>query len=101
GRAVFWPVISGQYERRYIQPPGSAAESRDRRIRPVLDMLRSVDYLASRSDILRNGIAFEGTSAGARMGVFVVALEPRLRAAVLLDGGLPTGPSLGPEVDAS
>jgi dienelactone hydrolase len=99
GRAVFWPVVKGQYERRYTQPSRSAAETRDRRIAPVLDMLRSVDYLQTRPGILRDGIGYEGTSAGAWRGVIIVALEPRFRTAVLLDGGLPTSVAAGPEVD--
>jgi pimeloyl-ACP methyl ester carboxylesterase len=62
--------------------------------------VRSVDYLQSRSDILRDGIGYAGTSFGSTyLGVIVVALEPRLRTAVLMDGGLSIAVGLGPEVD--
>ncbi len=99
GRAVFWPVVSGQYERRDSQPAGSTAEVRDRGIRPVLDVLRSVEYLQSRPEILGNSIAYAGTSLGSSRGVITVALEPRFRTAVLLDGGLPLRVGLDPERD--
>ena len=100
GRAVFWPVIKGEYERRYLQPPKSVAEFRNRRIQAILDLLRSVDYLQSRSDILKDRIGYAGTSFGSTyLGVIVVALEPRLRTAVLMDGGIPISPGPGPEVD--
>jgi hypothetical protein len=99
GRAVFWPVIKGEYERRYTQPAKSGAEARDRSIQPILDLLHSVDYLQSRSNILRDGIGYAGTSAGSLLGVIVAGLEPRLRTAVLMDGGLSIGAGAGPEVD--
>jgi dienelactone hydrolase len=100
GRAVFWPVIKGEYERRFTEPAKSAAEARNRRIQAILDLIHSVDYLQSRSDILKDGIGYAGTSFGSTyLGVIVVALEPRLRTAVLMDGGLPIGPGVGPEID--
>ena len=62
--------------------------------------MRSVDYLQSRSDILRDGIGYAGTSFGSTfLGVIVVALEPRLRTAVLMDGGLANGTAAVPEMD--
>jgi eukaryotic-like serine/threonine-protein kinase len=100
GRAVFWPVIKGEYERRFTQPAGSATEARNRRIQAILDLSRSVDYLQARTDILKDGIGYAGTSFGSTsLGVIVVALEPRLRTAVLMDGGLSIGVAAGPEVD--
>ena len=50
-------------------------------------MMRSVDYLRSRADILGDKIGYTGKSYGSSFGPVVLALEPRLKAAVLLDGG--------------
>jgi hypothetical protein len=99
GRAVFWPVIKGEYERRFTQPAGSAMEARNKRIQGISDLVHWVDYLQTRSDILRDGIGYAGTSFGSTsLGVILVALEPRLRTAVQMDGGLPTVMGAGPEV---
>lgn len=101
GRAVFWPVIKGEYERRFTQPATSGVEARNRRIQGIEDLVHSVDYLQARSDILRDRIGYAGTSFGSTyLGVMAVALEPRFRTAVLMDGGLPTGVGLDPELDA-
>jgi eukaryotic-like serine/threonine-protein kinase len=101
GRAVFWPVIKGEYERRFTQPAKSSVDARNRRIQGISDLVHSVDYLQSRSDILSDGIGYAGTSFGSTsLGVIVVALESRLRTAVLMDGGLPINGVVGPEVDS-
>jgi len=100
GRAVFWPVIKGEFERRFTEPATSATEQRNRRIQAILDLVHSVDYLHTRPDILKDSIGYAGTSYGSTsLGVIAVALEPRLRTAVLMDGGLPPRAGVAPEVD--
>jgi dienelactone hydrolase len=49
--------------------------------------MRSIDYLRSRGDIQGEKIGYTGTSFGAAFAPVVLALEPRLKAAVLFDGG--------------
>jgi pimeloyl-ACP methyl ester carboxylesterase len=86
GRAVFWPVIKGEYERRFTEPAKSGAENRNRRIQGILDLVRSVD-LQSRSDILKEGIGTRGPGS-----VRVADCHPNGRRSVDRTGA-------GPEVD--
>jgi tRNA A-37 threonylcarbamoyl transferase component Bud32/dienelactone hydrolase len=90
GRAVAYPVFKGTYERRI--PTGARNELlfRDIMVARVQDLNRTVDYLATRSDVDLSRIAYGGSSAGAAVGPVLIALEPRLKAAVLQEGGLPT-----------
>ncbi len=63
------------------------------------DLSRTVDYLKSRSDFDEEKIAYYGFSMGADEALPVVALEPRLKTAILLTGGLrPPHPGY-PEVE--
>ena len=97
---MFWPVIKGEFERRFTEPAQSATERRNRRIQAILDLVHSVDYLQTRSDILKDGIGYAGTIYGSTSrGVIAVAREPRLRTAVLMDGGLTTNAGVAPETD--
>ena len=64
----------------------------------VSEVRRSVDYLESRPDIDAERIACVGHSWGARLASIVLALEPRLRAAVLYIGGYHLVPR-SPEID--
>ncbi len=61
----------------------------------VLDLGRALDALASRAEIDAGRVAFVGWGLGARVGARFCAVEPRVRAAVLI------GPSGGgpPEID--
>ena len=52
------------------------------------DLQRSVDYLETRSDIDADRLAYIGVSWGAYMGPLALALEDRIQAAVLANGGL-------------
>ena len=63
-------------------------------------MRRAIDYLQSRSDINTNQLGYYGWSWGGGIAPIVLAVEPRIRAAVLNVGGLyPTG-TFRPEIDA-
>jgi formylglycine-generating enzyme required for sulfatase activity len=97
GRAVLLPVFKGTYERRF--PPGAGPNVyRDRVIQQFKDLGRSLDWVETRPDLRADRIGYYGLSMGARTGIVNAALEPRLRAIVLVSGGLSTGPEPG-EID--
>ena len=101
GRAVLYPVYKGTYERNSGQTtwfPETTQGYRNWIIQVVADMRRGVDYLETRADIRRDQIGYLGQSWGGMLGSIVLAVEPRLKAAVLLSGGLYTAPS-PPAVD--
>jgi len=100
GRAVLYPVYQGTYGRG-IGPrddnPDTTITYRDHVIAWSKEFRRSVDYLTTRRDIDSARIAYYGVSWGAAMGPVMVALEPRVKAAVLEGGGfwnLPTQPEV-------
>jgi pimeloyl-ACP methyl ester carboxylesterase len=64
------------------------------------DARRAVDYLQSRPDIRTDAIAYLATSWGAAVGTRTLALEPRFKTAVLLDGGFTQESKVLPELDA-
>ena len=104
GRAVLYPVYKGTFER---GGPGLAsvcarADSHactEFAVQVVKDFERSVEYLRTRPDIDSGKLAFYGMSWGGYMGGIIPAVEPQLRASVLLAGGL--GAGMRPEVDAA
>jgi eukaryotic-like serine/threonine-protein kinase len=88
GRAVVIPAYAGTLERGpspYFPP---ANDDRDRAIKWSMDLSRSLDFLESRLDVDMGKVAFYGISLGASQGPRFVALEPRLKAAVLVSAGL-------------
>jgi eukaryotic-like serine/threonine-protein kinase len=97
GRALVYPVYKGAYER-HVTLRGRN-ESRDTVIQWSKDLGRTIDYLNSRKDFDKDRIAFYGFSTGASEAIPAVALEPRLKTAIFLAGGLdPEWTSL-PEVE--
>jgi len=52
------------------------------------DLARSVDYLETRTDIDRSRIAYHGISLGSIIALPCIAMEPRLKTAILQGGGL-------------
>ena len=70
---------------------------RDLQIAWSRDLGRAIDYLETRSDVDRTRLAFYGLSAGAGVGVFLTALEPRLKTSVLQGAGI--WDVSGPETD--
>jgi len=100
GRAVLYPVYKGTFERK--SKTSFAMDSyqyMEWRIQLVKDFRRSVDYLETRADIDRKNLAYIGYSWGSRMAPIILAVEDRLKAAVLVIGGLETGRR--PEVNNS
>jgi serine/threonine protein kinase/dienelactone hydrolase len=87
GRAVWYPVYKGTYERRQPAAPGSQA-ARQLRVAWSQEIGRSIDYLHTRPDIDRTRLAFYGVSMGADFGVIATALDSRFRASVLQGTGL-------------
>jgi formylglycine-generating enzyme required for sulfatase activity len=97
GRAVMYPVYQGTYERR-IPAASSDIALRDLTVMRAKDLSRSVDYLETRPDIRAERLGFYGASMGGMYGPFL-ALEDRIKAAVLADGGFPPWRAR-PEADA-
>jgi eukaryotic-like serine/threonine-protein kinase len=101
GRALVYPVYSDTYERLHPATEATASvgnlAARDRIVRWVKDVSRTVDYLESRDDLDAGRIAYYGYSLGAAAPLSSLAVERRLRTAILLSGGL--FPGLPPEVD--
>jgi hypothetical protein len=87
GRAVLFPVYKGTYERGPVPVTGPGAW-RDLMIERSKDLGRAIDYLATRSDIDASRLGYYGISLGSSAGVVLTAIEPRLKASVLLSGGL-------------
>jgi dienelactone hydrolase len=52
------------------------------------DLGRAIDYLETRSDVDAARVAYYGLSFGASYALPLIAVEPRLKVAVLLSGGL-------------
>lgn len=96
GRAMLFPVMKGTYERQ----AGLQVQQHHREVvaQWVKDLGASIDYLETRPEIDRNKIGYAGHSMGARLGVLLTPLEPRVKVNLLLDGGLPFG-ARSPEVD--
>ena len=86
GRALVYPVYKGTYERQ--TPFVSRSQLRDLVIQWSKDLGRTIDYLESRNDFDRDKFAYYGFSLGADNALPTIALEPRLKAAILLAGGM-------------
>jgi eukaryotic-like serine/threonine-protein kinase len=87
GRAVMFPIYKGTYERITHGTPAGSSEERDETIQRSKDLRRSVDYLETRADIDHGRLAYYGFSSGGIEGAISLALEPRFKTAVLVDGG--------------
>jgi formylglycine-generating enzyme required for sulfatase activity/dienelactone hydrolase/predicted Ser/Thr protein kinase len=91
GRAVMYPIYKGTYERTIGVTYAAYREQpnvwRELAIQWYKDLGRSIDYLETRPDIDREKLAYQGVSMGAAEGPRLMALEPRMRAGVLLFGG--------------
>jgi len=93
GRAALFPVYKGTMERRddALTPivfGGNSHLYTEYNIQLVKDFKRCIDYLETRQDINSNKLAYYGMSWGAQLGTIISAVEERLKASVLLAGGL-------------
>jgi len=101
GRAVIWPIYKSTYERGdALTSPFPVANTfyRDHVIEWAKDLGRAIDYVESRGELDREKIAYYGFSWGAVMASSTMAVESRIKVAVLLSGGFYAQKSL-PEVD--
>ena len=86
GRALLYPVYQGTFERR-IEWRGASA-FRDVTVQQIKDFLRAVDYLATREEVDMQRLGYYSISMGAYLAPIPLSLEPRIKAAVLVSGGL-------------
>jgi hypothetical protein len=98
GRALMIPAYSGSLERGPSPINLPPSQARERALKWSMDLGRSIDYLATRTDIDTTRLAFYGVSTGAAQGPRLIAVDPRFKTAVLASGGLRDGDP--PEVDA-
>jgi eukaryotic-like serine/threonine-protein kinase len=108
GRAVLYPVYKGTHERNAGKPEYYSAlhvsgdptqEYAEYQVMVVRDVRRSLDYLASRSDIDGRRLAYQGFSWGGLVAPMLLAVEPRFAAAIVGAGGLDPWARPRPEVD--
>jgi len=95
GRAIVIPVWEGSFSRgRRLSRAGvtSADEWQERTRRHVMhwrqDLGTALDYLQTRDDIDSDRVGYLGISYGASNPLTILAVEPRLKTAVLVAGGL-------------
>jgi serine/threonine protein kinase/formylglycine-generating enzyme required for sulfatase activity/cephalosporin-C deacetylase-like acetyl esterase len=102
GRALVFPIYRGTFERKTV-PAAVAVDGsvayRDQVIEWAKDLGRTVDYLESSSEFDAQHLGYFGHSWGAAEGGIMLAVEPRLKAAVLHVAGLYFRRAL-PEADA-
>ena len=103
GRAVALPVYKYTFERRDPRVTSTwPVPTRAYKVwvqQVVLDARRTLDYLESRAEIDRSRMGYFGSSWGARLAPIALALDSRLKTAVLLNGGLGSA-APAPEADA-
>jgi dienelactone hydrolase len=104
GRAVIYPILKGTFERRgsLLEDAQGVFEARDRlwaskdlTIMKVKDISRSLDYLATRSDMDMERIALFGFSSGGYQAPLPCAVDSRLKACLIVSGGAPYPEVLG------
>ena len=103
GRALVQPIYKGSYERwdTFLndQGEGELRTMRTRMFEWRQEIGRTLDLMASRIDIDTGRVAYLGASFGASMPLAILALEDRIKTAVLLAPGF-TYRSVPPEADA-
>lgn len=90
GRMLVFPVFEGSVNRFKtavdLNDPVNAARLL---VAWRWDLGRTIDYLQTRNDVDSGRLGYLGISLGATMALPIVALEPRLKSAVLISGGIP------------
>lgn len=104
GRALVLPIWARTYSRMLpatLDPKVRADRQRQAVLSWHQDFVRTIDYLETRADIDPQRIAYAGFSFGAStMGPIGLAIEPRLKAAVLVAGGIPLSNLPHPMLDS-
>jgi eukaryotic-like serine/threonine-protein kinase len=90
GRALLYPIYKGTYER-HLDIPFLPNTKRDMVIQWSKDLGRSIDYLETRKDIDMTRLAYYGISVGANDALPLIAIEKRLKTAILQGGGFNLG----------
>jgi dienelactone hydrolase len=101
GRALVIPVYKGTWDRAdglETTWPSATHRHKDAVIRQVKDFKRTVDYLASRAEFDLSKLAYYGFSWGGRMAAIIPAVDTRVKANVVVLGGLAAAHTF-PEVD--
>ena len=101
GHAVLFPVYKGTFARGTELSTDIQNETnlyREHVIQWSKDLGRSLDYLETRPDVSMDRLGYVGLSWGAAIAPVMIAVESRLRASVLISGGLTFQPAQ-PEVD--
>src|SRR4029077_11522845 len=101
GRALIHPIYKGTFERGgdlHTDYASQTATSRDYVVMWEKDLARTLDYVASRSDLDASRIAYYGLSWGGALGGIMPAVEHRVKANILYVAGLGFQRAL-PEVD--
>jgi dienelactone hydrolase len=98
GRAFVYPIYKGTYERTGDMIEEKEIPTEEYRhtytewlIKWVKDLKRCVDYLETRPDFDHQKIAYLGSSWGGVLGTIIPAVEPRIKANILLLGGFDRG----------
>lgn len=108
GRAVLFPVYYGTMDRydpineqgpNYLKPHQGLTIIRERLIKQGKDFRNAVDYLQTRNDIDKEKIAYLGYSQGGGEGGVLLAIEKRIKTAVLIVCGISTRIEVLPETD--
>jgi serine/threonine protein kinase/dienelactone hydrolase len=100
GRAVILPAYKGTLERgpaAYYHLLGQPNLWREMNLQWSKDLGRTIDYLETRPDLDISRVSYLGGSMGAAMAPRLLALEPRIKAAILISGG--SFERVPPEVD--
>ena len=91
GRAFVAPIYQGTYERfRAPWAPSDQLRHENEWIERRLDLGRTIDYLQGRPDMDATRIGYVGVSFGASSALPILTMERRIKAALLLSGGMPT-----------
>jgi formylglycine-generating enzyme required for sulfatase activity/dienelactone hydrolase len=90
GRAFVYPMYQGTFTR-FRMPWNRADVMRNERewVERRWDLGRAIDYLETRPDIDTARLAYLGVSFGASVAIPIMAVEPRIRTALFLSGGMP------------
>jgi len=99
GRAFVYPVYKGMHERLEENASSELTAYRDHMIQWRKDLSRTIDYLETRKEIDARKLAYYGFSLGASGAALILALENRLKVAVLEAGGLHVSRTYLPEAD--
>ena len=93
GRAVVFPTLKSTFERRdgvraAFPEPGQEQLWQERWVQWTQDVMRTLDYLETRDDMDMTRLGYLGFSWGGAASTFVLPVEKRFRAAVLVAGGI-------------